>query len=109
MELSTRQRYLSYAVFVERILDKFDACEEFGGVQNNFCYLQPFGGLDTIMLLNLICEGKFDEAIELVNEDERANEENEQNLTEEEMLKPDEKLYCSMAYDMLTSVIELMK
>lgn len=109
MELTEKQRYLAYAVFVERILDKFDACEPFGGVSNDFCYLQPFGGLDTALLLNLICDGKFDEAIKLVNDDRKSNEENEQNLTEEERLKPDERMYCTIAYDMLTSAIEIMK
>ena len=62
-----------------------------------------------VRTLDLICEGKFNEAIELVNEDERSNEENEKQLSDDERLSDEEREYCLMAYDTLTKVIKIMK
>ncbi len=109
MRLSDKQRYLSYAVFVEQVLDKFDECDAFDGPENQFLNLSPFGGLDTKLLLDLICDGKFNKAIELVNEDKRSNEENEKQLSDDERLNDEEREYCLMAYDTLIKVIKIMK
>lgn len=109
MKLSDKQRYLSYAVFVERVLDKFDSCEAFDGDERPFSYLSPFGGLNTKLLLDLICDGEFDKGIDLVDEDKRSNEENEKQLSDDERLSDEEREYCLMAYDTLIKVIEIMR